>query len=84
MTAATETEVPPPAAPAPTTEPIRLPPAVVEELVGYGLQTAPGQALWRGYLLGAGLPKGPGAIEVRGAVYRPAPEADASAAGAGA
>jgi hypothetical protein len=56
--------------------PIRLPPEVVEALVGYGLQTAPGQALWRGYLLGAGLPKGDGGIEVRGAVYLPKPAPD--------
>lgn len=50
---------------------VPLPPEVVEELVGYGLQTAPGQALWRGYLLGAGLPKGDGRVEVRHAVYAP-------------
>jgi hypothetical protein len=53
--------------------PIPLPPEVVEALVAYGLQTALGQALWRGYLLGAGLPKGDGGIEVRSAVYLPKP-----------
>lgn len=69
-----EQEAPPAAEPPPSWEgAVRLPPAVVEELVGLGLQTAPGQALWRGYLLGAGLPKGPGAVEVREAVYAPTP-----------
>ena len=51
---------------------VPLPPEVAEELIGYGLQTAPGKALWRGFLLGKGLPKGDGAIDVWEAVYRPA------------
>lgn len=55
---------------------VRLPPEVVEELVSYGRQTVPGAALWRGYLLGAGLPKGEGALTVRDAIYEPkAPQA---------
>lgn len=50
---------------------LRLPPEVVELLASYGLQTNLGAALWRGYLLGAGLPKGDGQIIVRDAVYAP-------------
>jgi len=55
----------------PTTEGVPLPAAVAEELIGYGLQTVPGKALWRGYLLGAGLPQGDGQITVVAARYQP-------------
>lgn len=60
---------------APTTDALQLPPEVVEELVGYGLQTQPGQALWRGFLLGRGLPKGNGQVTVERATYTPEPSA---------
>lgn len=59
------------AAPTESVEPVTLPPELVEELVGYGLQTQPGQALWRGFLLGRELPKGKGGVTVREAVYQP-------------
>jgi hypothetical protein len=58
--------------PAESVEPVRLPPEVAEELIGYGLQTNVGAALWRGWLLGRGLPKGDGAVTVLEARYRPA------------
>lgn len=56
-------------------EAVPVPPEVVEALVGYALRTDLGKALWAGYLLGAGLPQGDGAVEVRGATYRPLPAA---------
>jgi hypothetical protein len=61
--------------PAPPPRPVEvpLPAAVAEELIGYGLQTMPGKALWRGYLLGAGLPHGDGQIVVAAAHYDPLP-----------
>lgn len=57
-----------------TTEPVpsKTVAAVAEALIELGLRTAEGQHLWRGFLLGAGLPKGEGAICVREAVYAPA------------
>ena len=67
-----------------TTEPVpsKSVAAVAEALVELGLRTEQGQHLWRGFLLGAGLPKGEGAIEVREAVYTPKPAAGAGAGAA--
>ena len=60
-------QAPPPALPVPT--------ELVDELLGYALQTVPGKALWRGYLLGAGLPKGDGSLQIQAATYTPKTEA---------
>lgn len=69
----------PPAVPAQGPRPV--PPEVLDELLGYALQTVPGKALWRGYLLGADLPRGNGKLEATG-TYTPEPPDSGGAGGA--